>query len=40
MDAEILFYKGNYKKAFDIALKSISFVDEDFKNKVILSYED
>lgn len=39
MDAEIQFFKGNYKKAFDIALKSISFVDEDFKNKVKLSYE-
>ena len=39
-DAEIQFFKGNYKKAFDIALKSISFVDEEFKNKVSLSYEE
>ena len=39
MDAEIHYFKGNYKKAFDMALKSISFVDEDFKNKVKLSYE-
>ena len=40
LDAEIQFFKGNYKKAFDIALKSISFVDEEFKNKISLSYEE
>ena len=40
LDAEIQFFKGNYKKAFDIALKSISFVDEEFKNKVSVTYDE
>ncbi len=33
-DAEIQYFKGNYKKALDIAKKSISYVDEEFKSKL------
>ena len=33
-DAEIQYFKGNYKKALDIAVKCISYVDEEFKSKL------
>ena len=33
-DAEIQYFKGNYKKALDIAVKCISYVDEEYKSKL------
>lgn len=33
-DAEIQYFKGNYKKALDIAVKCISYVDEEYKSRL------
>ena len=39
-DAEIQYFKGNYKKALDIAVKCISYVDEEFKSKLANNFND
>ena len=33
-DAEIQYFKGNYKKALDFAVKCISYVDEEYKSRL------
>lgn len=39
-DAEELFFKGEYKKALDISIKSTSIVDEDIYQKLLAVYDD
>ena len=38
-DAEIEFFKGNYKEALDISIKATSIVDEDIYKKLLHVYE-
>ena len=38
-DAEIQFFKGNYKEALDISIKATSFVDEDIYKKMLRVYD-
>lgn len=38
-DAEIEFYKGNYKEALDISVKATSLVDEDIYKKLLRVYD-
>ena len=38
-DAEKLFFKGEYKKAFDIAMKAVSLVDENIYRKLLAVYD-
>ena len=38
-DAEIQFFKGNYKDALDISIKATSFVDEDIYKKLLHVYD-
>ena len=38
-DAEIQFYKGNYKEALDISIKATSVVDEDISKKLLHVYD-
>ena len=38
-DAEIQFFKGNYKDALDISLKSTAVVDEDIYKKIMYVYD-
>lgn len=37
--AQMLFYKGNYKKALDVTIATIERIDEDIRKKVIELYE-
>jgi hypothetical protein len=39
MDAEKAFSKGKYKEALDIAIKSISLVDDNIYRKLMGVYE-
>ena len=39
LDAEELFYKGDYKKALDISIKSTSIVDSDIYQKLLAVYD-
>lgn len=38
-DAEKLFFKGEYKKALDISIKSVSLVDENIYRKLLAVYD-
>ena len=38
-DAEIQFFKGNYKEALDISIKATSIVDEDIYKKLLHVYD-
>ena len=38
-DAEIQFFKGNYKEALDISIKSTALVDEDIYKKILRVYD-
>lgn len=38
-DAEIQFFKGNYKEALDISIKATSLVDEDIYKKLLRVYD-
>lgn len=38
-DAEKLFFKGEYKKALDISIKSVSLVDENIYRKLLSVYD-
>ena len=38
-DAEIQFFKGNYKEALDISIKATSVVDEDISKKLLHVYD-
>ena len=38
-DAEIQFFKGNYKDALDISIKSTALIDEDFYKKLLRVYD-
>lgn len=38
-DAELQFYKGNYKEALDISIKATSVVDEDISKKLLHVYD-
>ena len=38
-DAEKAFYKGKYKEALDISIKSISVVDDNIYRKLVSIYE-
>ena len=37
--AQVLFYKGNYKKSLDVTISTISRVDKNIKEKVMELYE-
>ena len=39
LDAEAQFYKGNYKEALDISIKSTAIVDEDIYKKLLRIYD-
>ena len=36
--AEVLFYKGNYKEAFDVSMNTINSVDPTFKETLLNAY--
>ena len=38
-DAELLFFKGDYKKALDISIKAVSVVDENIYRKLLAVYD-
>lgn len=38
-ESEKLFFKGNYKKSFDLAVKSISIVDKGFYQRLVETYK-
>ncbi len=38
-DAETMFFKGEYKKALDISIKSVSLVDENIYRKLLAVYD-
>ena len=38
-DAESKFYKGNYKRALDIAIKATSIIDKDIYSKLLAGYD-
>ena len=38
-DAEVQFYKGNYKDALDISIKSTALVDEEIYKKLLRIYD-
>lgn len=37
--AQILFYKGNYKKSLDVTISTISRIDKNIREKVMELYE-
>ena len=38
-DAELLFFKGDYKKALDVSIKAVSVVDENIYRKLLAVYD-
>ena len=38
-DAEMLFFKGEYKKALDTSIKAVSVVDENIYRKLLAIYD-